>query len=217
MQNTVQHIHAKVHPATASISVKFRGMKEDTGIPKHTTNHFHISYRSQDMCLDCGSFINISDWIVQKITFTETIIYEMIQHEYYGVCKSVFKRHRVVSNLIFVPIVFHSLHGSQQSLRHVYFLHCSLISVQPLHFYISLWNLQIALVTDFRRVTINTLVLLGWSKAACWPRWYKRYVTKVLYVYRNLFGTCSQRTISFTLQGKPEYTEMACVLWVLGK
>ena len=30
MRNTVLHIQAKVHPATTSISVKFRGMKEDT-------------------------------------------------------------------------------------------------------------------------------------------------------------------------------------------
>ena len=29
MRNTVLHIQAKVHPATASISVKLRGTKED--------------------------------------------------------------------------------------------------------------------------------------------------------------------------------------------
>ena len=29
MRNTVLHIQAKVHPATASVSVKFRGMKEE--------------------------------------------------------------------------------------------------------------------------------------------------------------------------------------------
>ena len=51
--------------------------------------------------------------------------------------------------LIFVPkTVFHFLHYSQQSLHHVYFLQFSLISVRPPHFYLSLWNLQIALVTD---------------------------------------------------------------------
>ena len=32
MRNTVLDIQAKVHPATASISVKFRAMKEDTDI-----------------------------------------------------------------------------------------------------------------------------------------------------------------------------------------
>ena len=40
--------------------------------------------------------------------------------------------------------VFRSLHPSQESLRHVCFLQFSLISVQPLHCYISPWNLQIA-------------------------------------------------------------------------
>ena len=34
MRNTVLHIQAKVHPATASISVKFRGMKEDIDFSK---------------------------------------------------------------------------------------------------------------------------------------------------------------------------------------
>ena len=34
MRNTVLHIQAKVHPATAFISVKFRGMKEDIDISK---------------------------------------------------------------------------------------------------------------------------------------------------------------------------------------
>ena len=32
MRNTVLDIQAKVHPATASISVKFRAMKEDIDI-----------------------------------------------------------------------------------------------------------------------------------------------------------------------------------------
>ena len=29
------------------------------------------------------------------------------------------------------------------------------------------------------------------------------------YIYRNLFGNRSQRSVSLTLQGKPEQTEMA--------
>ena len=37
MRNTMlQHIQAKVHPATASISVKFREMKEDNDISKRS-------------------------------------------------------------------------------------------------------------------------------------------------------------------------------------
>ena len=44
MRNTVLHIRAKVHPATASISVKFRAMKEDIDISKSSTSHFRISY-----------------------------------------------------------------------------------------------------------------------------------------------------------------------------
>ena len=61
MRNTVLDIQAKVHPATASISVKFRAMKEDTDISKRRTSHFRISYRSRDIYLDCRSYINISD------------------------------------------------------------------------------------------------------------------------------------------------------------
>ena len=34
MRNTVLHIQARVHPVTASISIKFRGMKEDIDISK---------------------------------------------------------------------------------------------------------------------------------------------------------------------------------------
>ena len=34
MRNTVLHIQTKVYPATASISVKFREMKEDIDISK---------------------------------------------------------------------------------------------------------------------------------------------------------------------------------------
>ena len=102
--------------------------------------------------------------------------------------------------LIFSPnTVFHFLHYSQQSLHHVYFLQFSLISVQPSHFYISLWNLQIALVTDFPGVIITTLVLFGQSKAAYWLRWYKGYVTKVFCIYRRLLGNRSQRTVNLTL------------------
>ena len=78
-----------------------------------------------------------------------------------------FKDIGLIQTLIFSPYaVFHFLHCSQQSLHHVYFLQFSLISVRPAHFYISLWNLQIALVTDVPRVIIITLVLFGQSKAA---------------------------------------------------
>ena len=70
--------------------------------------------------------------------------------------------------------MFHSLHYSQESLRNVCLLQFSLISVQPLHFYISLWSLQIALVIDFLRVIIITSVLFGRSKAAYWLCWHKR-------------------------------------------
>ena len=34
MRNTVLHVQTKVHPVIASISVKFRGMKEDIDISK---------------------------------------------------------------------------------------------------------------------------------------------------------------------------------------
>ena len=61
MRNTVSHIQAKVHQVTASISVKFWEIKEDTGISKCTTSHFRISYRPRDIWLDCESFINLSD------------------------------------------------------------------------------------------------------------------------------------------------------------
>ena len=100
-------IQAKVHPATASISVKFRAMKENTDISKRWTSHFRISYRSRDICLDCRSHINMSDWMVQKIIFTETITYNRSSLGYsvdftsYGACKSVFSRHQVDSNFDF--------------------------------------------------------------------------------------------------------------------
>ena len=67
----------------------------------NTTTHFRISYHSRNIYLDCGSFINISEWIVENITVTETVIHEMIQLEYsvdfisYSACKSVLWRHRV--------------------------------------------------------------------------------------------------------------------------
>ena len=82
-----------MHPVTASISVKFWEIKEDIGISKRKTCHFRISYRSRDICLDCGSFINLSNLIVSKISFTGTVIYKMIQPQYstsHGACKSVF-------------------------------------------------------------------------------------------------------------------------------
>ena len=86
----------KVHPVNASISVKFWEIKEHIGIFKRTTSHLRISYRSRDICQDCGSSINLRDQIVSKISFTETMIYKMIQLQYsvdftsYGACKSVF-------------------------------------------------------------------------------------------------------------------------------
>ena len=137
MRNTVLHIQAKVHPATASIFVKFRGLKEDIDISKRWTSHFRISYRSRDICLDCRSFININDWIVQKI-FTETIIYKWSS---LGIL--LILHPMVLANLYFKDIgstqtsifsrntVFHPLHYSQQSLHHVYFLQFSLIFVRP--------------------------------------------------------------------------------------
>ena len=97
---------------------------------------------------------------------------------------------------IFSPnTVFHSLYYIQESLHHVCFLQFSFISVQPLHCYISLWNFQIALVTDFPRVIIITSVLILRSKVAYWPCWYKRYVTKAFCIYRKLFCNCCQRTV----------------------
>ena len=110
--------------------------------------------------------------MVQKTIFTETIIYSrsslgillilhlMVRANLY------FQDIRPTQTLIFNPnSLFHFLHHSQQSLHHVYFLQFSLISVRPLHFDISLGNLQIALVTDVPRVIIITLVLFGQSKA----------------------------------------------------
>ena len=67
---------------------------------------------------------------------------------------------------------------------------------------ISLWNLQIALVTYFPRIIIITLVLFGQSKAAYWLHWYKICVTKVFCIYRKLFHNHSQRTASLTLTVK---------------
>ena len=184
MRNTVLHIRANVHPATASISVKFQGIKQDIDISKRWTSHFRISYRSRDICLDCRSYINISDWMVQKIIFTETIIYK-----WPGLGILLILHLMVLANLYFQDIgstqtlifssntLFHFLHYSRQSLHH-YFPQFSLISVRPPHFYISLWNLQIAPVTDVPRVIIITLVLFEQSKAAYWLRWYKIYVSQ---------------------------------------
>ena len=195
MRNTVLDIQPKVHPATASISVKFRAMKEDIDISKRWTSHFRIFYRSRDICLDCRSHINISDWMVQKIIFTETITYNrsslgilLILH-LMVLANLYFQDIRSTQTLIFSPnSLFHFLHQSQQSLHHVYFLQFSLISVRPLHFDISLWNLKIALVTYVPRVIIITLVLFGQSKAAYWLRWCKIYVTKVFCVHKICFA-----------------------------
>ena len=168
MRNTVLHIQAKVHPVTASISVKFWGMKEGIDISKLWTSHFRMSYRFRGICIDCRSFIYISNWMVQKIIFTETIIYKwsslsilLVLHD---LANLYYKDIGSTQILMFVPnTVFHFLHYSQQSLHHVYFLQFSLISVPPPHFY--LWNLHIALVTDVPRAIIITLILFGHSKA----------------------------------------------------
>ena len=97
----------------------------------------------------------LSDWMVQKIIFTEAII-----HKWSSLSILLILHLMVLANLyykdigstqtfIFVPkTVFHFLHYSQQSLHHLYFLQFSLISVPPPHFYLSLWNPQIAQVTD---------------------------------------------------------------------
>ena len=145
MRDTVLHIQAKVHPVISSISVKIRGIKEDIDISKLRTSHFRISYRFRDICLNCRSFINISDWMVQKIIFTEAIIHKwsslsilLILH-LVVLANLYYKDIGSTQILIFVPkTVFHFLHYSQQSLHHVYFLQFSLISVQPPHFYLSL-------------------------------------------------------------------------------
>ena len=155
MRNTVLHIQAKVHPVIASISVKFRGIKDNIDISKPWTSHFRISYRFRDICLDCRSFINITDWMAQKIILTEAIIHKwsslsilLILH-LMTPANLYYKDIGSIQTLIFVPkTVFHFQHYSQQSLHYVYFLQFSLISVRPPHFYLSLWNLQIALVTD---------------------------------------------------------------------
>ena len=64
-----------MHPVTASISGKLWEIKEDTGNLQTYNESFPISYRSRDICLDCRSVINISDKLVKKISFSETIIY----------------------------------------------------------------------------------------------------------------------------------------------
>ena len=183
-------------------------MKKDIDISKRWTSHFCISYRSRNICLDCGCYINISDWIVQKLIVTERIMYKwslsilFISHLMVLV-NLYFKDIGFAQTSIFSPnTVFHSLHSSQQSLQHVYFLQFSLISIRPPHFYINLWNLQIALVTDFPRVIIITLVLFRQSNAAYWLRWYKIHVTNVFCIHRKLFGSGFQRTMRLTLPVK---------------
>ena len=195
MRNTVLDIQAKVHRATASISVKFRAMKEDIDISKSWTSHFRISYRSRDIHFDCRSYINISVWMVQKIIFTETITYNrsslgiLLMLHLMVLANLYFQDIRSTQTLIFRPnLLFHFLHQRQQSLHQVYFLQFSLISVLPLHFDISLWNPKIALVTDVPRVIIITLVLFGQSKAAYWLRWCKIYVTKIFCIYKICFA-----------------------------
>ena len=134
-------IQAKVHPATASVSVKFRAMKEDIDISKPWTSHFRISYRSQDICLDCRSHINTSDWMVQKIIFTETITYKrsslgilLILH-LMGLANLYFQDIRSIQTLILVPIhCFTFYTRASNHCTRVYFLQFSLISVRPLHF-----------------------------------------------------------------------------------
>ena len=43
MRNTVLHMQAKVHPATASISIKFRELKEDIDISQSVERVIFIS------------------------------------------------------------------------------------------------------------------------------------------------------------------------------
>ena len=208
MRNTVLHIQAKVHPATASISVKFRRMKKDIDVSKRWTSHFRISYRSRNICLDCGCYINIRDWIVQKLIVTERTMYKwslsilFISHLMVLV-NLYFKDIGFAQTSIFSPnTVFHSLHYSQQSLQHVYFLQFFFDLYSTSAFLHQPLNLQIALVTDFPRVIIITLVLFRQSNAAYWLRWYTIYVTNVFCIHRKLFGSGFQRTMRLTLQVK---------------
>ena len=99
---------------------------------------------------------------------------------------------------IFCPnTVFHCLHHSQETpLCHACFLQFSLISVRPLHFYISLWNLQIALVSDFPRVIIIISVFFGRSKTMLT----QKICHKGFCIHRKLFRNRSQWTVSFTLR-----------------
>ena len=76
---------------------------------------------------------------------------------------------------------------------------------------ISLWNLQIALVTDFPGVIIITSDLFGRSMAAYWLCWYKRYVTKVFCIYRKLFCNRLSEPWASHCDCKSEHSEMAYV------
>ena len=145
MWNTV--LHANGHPATASILVKFRRMKADTDISKHWTSHFCFSYRSQDVCLDCRSFINISDWTIQKIIFTETIMCKwsslsiLLILQIMVLANLYFKDIGSTQTLICSPnAVFYSLHYSQQSL-HVFIFFSFLWSLFDLHTFTSAFEI----------------------------------------------------------------------------
>ena len=159
--------------------------------------------------------------MVQKIIFTEAIIYKWSSLSILLILHLIlftnlyFKDIGSTQTLIFSPnTLFHFLHYSQQSLHYVYFLQCSLISVRPPHFYISLWNLQIALVTDVPRVIIITFVLFGQSKVAYWLRWYKIYVTKIFCIYKKLFRNCSQQTIRAWLNGNTMFYDTFVCFYV---
>ena len=191
MRNTVLHIQANVHPVIASISVKFRGIKEDIDISKRWTSHFRISCRFRDICLDCRSFINISDWMVQKIIFTEAIIHKwsslrilLILH-LMALANLYYKGIGSTQILIFVPkTVFHFLHYSQQ------LLHCLFSSV-----FFDLCSTSTLLPQPLKSsnrpsnrcpwAIIITLILFGQSKATYWQRWCKIYVTKVFCIYKK--------------------------------
>ena len=163
-----------MHPATTSISVKFRGIKEDTDISKRWTSLFCISYRSRDICLDCTSYINICDWMVKKITFTETIIHKWsslsIQLTFYilwcfQIC--IFKTSGLLKLWFFVPIHCFTFCTTVSNHGTMFIFFNFLWSLFDLcTFTLAFQNLQISLVTDVPRVIIITSVLFWQSRVA---------------------------------------------------
>ena len=119
-------------------------------------------------------------------------------------------------------IVFHSLHYSQESLCHVCFLQFSLLSAQPLCFYISLWNLQIAHGNQFPLGIYHYFRFIRAIKSMQHIDYahIKDMSQRSFAFAENCFATRCQRTVvSLTpwLQTWT-YTEMACVSsWMSGK